>query len=77
MAINILAFGQVATVTGNSLVLEENAKDINHLKTILGKQYPALKELKYSIAVDKKLIHENIKLEDNATIALLPPFSGG
>jgi sulfur-carrier protein len=77
MKINILAFGQVAGITGNNVVLEESVSDTEGLKYALHKRYPALGELKYAIAVDKKMIHENVDLSDNATVALLPPFSGG
>jgi molybdopterin synthase sulfur carrier subunit len=77
MKINILAFGQIATVTGHSLVVEDSAEDTDTLKNVLSKEYPALKNLNFSIAVDKKIIHENVQLQDNITVALLPPFSGG
>ena len=77
MKLNILAFGQVASVTGNNVVLEEDVTDTDGLQTFLHSRYPVLSEIKYSIAVDKKMVHENAELEENATIALLPPFSGG
>ena len=77
MKINILTFGQVAGITSNNVVLEENVWDTESLKNELHKRYPALSELKYSIAVDKKMVHENVELKENITIALLPPFSGG
>lgn len=77
MKINILAFGQVASVTGNNFSLEENVEDTDSLKNALHQRYPVLSEIKYSIAVDKKIVHENMELKDNVTVALLPPFSGG
>jgi molybdopterin converting factor small subunit len=33
--------------------------------------------MSYSIAVNKKTIHENTVFEGDANVALLPPFSGG
>ena len=77
MQIKILAFGQVAGVTGNFLMLDESIKDTESLKSILHQRYPALSDMKYSLAVDKKMIHENVELKENVTVALLPPFSGG
>ena len=77
MKVNILAFGQVAGVTGNSPVIEESVADTKALQTVLHKQFPSLNEMKYSIAVDKKIVHENTELKENAIVALLPPFSGG
>lgn len=77
MQIKILAFGQVAGVTGNILMLEESIKDTESLKSILHQRYPALRDMKYSLAVDKKMVYENTELKGNVTVALLPPFSGG
>ena len=31
----------------------------------------------FVFAIDQKLIHENILINPNSEIALLPPFSGG
>ena len=77
MQIKILAFGQVAGVTGNILMLEESIKDTESLKSILHQRYPALRDMKYALAVDKKLVNGNMELNENVTVALLPPFSGG
>ena len=77
MQINLLAFGQVASVTGNNFSLNENVADTNDLMAVLQNKYPALAGMKYALAVNKKMIHENTALSDNVTIALLPPFSGG
>lgn len=40
-------------------------------------EYPQLKSLKFSLAVDKELVQEKHHLNGNEEIALLPPFSGG
>ena len=77
MQIKFLAFGQVATITGNSFELNESVADTDSLKSVLHYQYPALNEIKYALAVDKKLVNENMELNENVTVALLPPFSGG
>ncbi len=79
MQITVLAFGQVAGVIGNSLQFNQHVDDTDSLKKILQHKYPSLAEMKYSLAIDKKLIHENTALNGNGnvTVALLPPFSGG
>ncbi len=77
MQITLLAFGQVASVTGNSLLLNEYVADTDSLKAVLQHKYPALAEMKYALAIDKKMVHENMALNGNVTVALLPPFSGG
>jgi len=52
-------------------------KDSNELIKNLEEQFPALVKMKYSIAVNKKVIQENTIINERDTIALLPPFSGG
>jgi molybdopterin synthase sulfur carrier subunit len=75
MAVKIIAFGQIAEITGNELVAE--ASDINNLREILQRQFPALIEKKYAIAVNKKLVADNQILTDNDIVAIMPPYSGG
>jgi sulfur-carrier protein len=76
MQVNILFFGQLTDITGSQLVLQE-IRDTDALKAELNKRYPALVNSKFIITVDKKNIVENTILNDNSTVALLPPFSGG
>lgn len=52
-------------------------KNSQELLEALGKKFPVLKDMKFSLAVDKQLVQENIRLRGNEEIALLPPFSGG
>ena len=77
MEINLLAFGQIAEITGKSTWKMDGIKDTNELIKKLEEQFPVLVKTNYSIAVNKKVIQENTILNDNDTIALLPPFSGG
>lgn len=77
MEINLLAFGQIAEITGKSTWKMTGIKDTNILIKKLEELFPVLVKTNYSIAVNKKVIQENTILNDNDTIALLPPFSGG
>ena len=77
MEINLLAFGQIAEITGKSAWKISGVKDTNSLINNLEEEFPALVKMKYSIAVNKKVIQENAIINDKDTIALLPPFSGG
>lgn len=43
----------------------------------LEQEYPQLKEAKYSLTIDKQVVHDKQALNGNEEIALLPPFSGG
>jgi len=77
MEINLLAFGQITEITGKSTWKMTGIKDTNELIKNLEEQFPALVKMKYSIAVNKKVIQENTAITENDMIALLPPFSGG
>ena len=76
MQINVIAFGQLGDLISENLVLE-NIADTDSLMATLHNMYPALRESKFMIAVNKKLITINTLLADKSTIALLPAFSGG
>lgn len=52
-------------------------KDTGALTQRLYDDYPELKDLKFSVAVNRNLVQENTPLQGSEEIALLPPFSGG
>lgn len=76
MGFSILAFGQVAEITGSTFSFDDVA-DTDTMKLALEKKFPALQHVRYTIAVNKNTITENTSLTETSTIALLPPFSGG
>jgi molybdopterin synthase sulfur carrier subunit len=75
MTIKIIAFGQIAEITGKEFFVDAN--DMDNLKFVLNIQFPALAEKKYAVAVNKKLVSDNVILTENDTVALMPPYSGG
>ena len=77
MATKIILFGQLTEITGKSNLVLDNVADTNELQQKLHACYPALTQVKYRIAVDKKMVLENTPLSNDTTVALLPPFSGG
>lgn len=76
MQVNIIIFGQLCELLGENLVLND-ITDTNSLTETLNKRFPKLADSKYVMAVNKKVVTENISLTNNSTVALLPPFSGG
>ena len=76
MQINIIIFGQLCDVLGESLLLNDVA-DTDSLTASLNEKYPELVDSKYMMAVNKKLVTGNTLLTNNSTVALLPAFSGG
>ena len=77
MEINLLSFGQITDITGKDALKIPDVKNTDEMKKFLVKAWPQLQSIKYSIAVNKKVVQENTQLHDGDTVAILPPFSGG
>lgn len=77
MDIQVRIFGQLTDITGSEMIGIENVTDVNSLLNNLKEKFPSLAETKFAIAVDKKVITENILLNKASTVVLMPPFSGG
>ena len=75
--VKIILFGQLTDITGSSLLTVNNTADTDGLVNELNKLYPSMINVKYRIAIDKKIITSNTAITENSDIALLPPFSGG
>ncbi len=73
----IKAFGMLAEKLPASEFDFPYFQDTEKLLAGLTGEYPQLKSLNFSIAVDKILVQEKHHLNGNEEIALLPPFSGG
>jgi len=77
MQTKIILFGQIIDIAGQKELTLEDVLDTDELVMILHEKYPLLKNLEYRIAVNKDIILNNTSLDDQSTVALLPPFSGG
>lgn len=77
MPINILLFGQLTGITGKERISLDGISNTVELVNALNREFPALAHAKYVIAVNKQVITGNRDLQEDSTIALLPPFSGG
>lgn len=75
--IHIKAFGMVAETIGSDSLEMENPGSSAVLKRQLVEQFPGLKSMKFSLALDKKMIQADTDISQGKEIALLPPFSGG
>jgi molybdopterin synthase sulfur carrier subunit len=73
----ILLFGQLADITGAAKTEIDTVADTDGLKEMLEERFPGLKQVKYMVAVNKRIVQTNISLDGSETIALMPPFSGG
>lgn len=77
MEIKILAFGKIADITGRKEMKWKGISTTTSLKEKLEQEFPDLQKMKYQLAVNKKLANGDTPLEDQAEVALLPPYSGG
>ncbi|MGZ3846864.1 MAG: MoaD/ThiS family protein [Flavisolibacter sp.] len=75
--INVLTFGAIADIIGNKSFLMEGIDSTEKLQHILEDKYPSLRTVQYAIAVNEEIIQTPVLLENNSTVAILPPFSGG
>ena len=77
MKVNVILFGQLKELAGNSNIIVENVADTESLVATLHERFPAMANKKFIIAVNKQVVSNNTLLVNNCTIALMPPFSGG
>ncbi|MCH7398791.1 MoaD/ThiS family protein [Belliella sp. DSM 107340] len=77
MKLIVKVFGRISEEIGESEFMIERSDNIASLKGEINAVYPQLKDLKFAIAVNKKLSTDSDKIPEGAEIALLPPFSGG
>jgi sulfur-carrier protein len=75
--VKVLLFGAVADIVGKNNLILSTVSSTDELKEQLEKEHPALKNISYVMAVNKQMITTTTALEPDATVALLPPFSGG
>jgi len=77
MNIEILLFGRLTEVVGESSLQLEDVADTNQVIKYLHDKYTGLQQMNYQVAVDQVIIHHNKLLTDGMKVALMPPFSGG
>lgn len=79
MKIRITFFGQTADIV-NSATLETEigtAMLTSELICYLEEKFPSLRTIELKLAVNNKLIINDLNLNDGDEISVLPPFSGG
>ena len=73
----IKTFGKITEIVNKKIELLF-PMNLAELKTTLEEQFPLLKNLLYSIAINDELISdEDYMIIQPQSIALMPPFSGG
>ena len=77
MSIEVQFFGQLVDKTNQSSISLTNIETVFELKEKLFSSFPLLKNEKFVIAINNKMANEHSEIPEGATIALMPPFSGG
>ncbi len=77
MQIEVLFFGQLTDKVGCTAIKMPNPGTIAALKKAIVEQYPLLKQAKYTTALNNKIAEDTATIQENDTIALMHPFSGG
>lgn len=75
----ILAFGIAREIVGDpSIELEPEITSVGQLRQALANKYPALGEqITFMIAVNNDYASDDLKINENDEIAIIPPVSGG
>ncbi|TKC01555.1 MoaD/ThiS family protein [Pedobacter cryotolerans] len=77
MEIEIISFGKIAEFLQNQELQLEGIVDTEQLREHLENKFPRLSSMKYKLAVNKKLVQVNTLINNNDSVAIMPPFSGG
>ncbi|WP_343522166.1 MoaD/ThiS family protein [Pedobacter sp.] len=77
MEIEIISFGQITEFINNQKIEVDGITDTDAFKQYLEGRFPALKGIKYKLALNKNIVQQNTEITNQATIAIMPPFSGG
>ena len=75
--IQIKAFGMISEVIQTDQLEFPYQSDTEGLIKALNEKFPELRSLKYSIAINKKMVMGKAVIPLGAEIDLMPPFSGG
>lgn len=77
MKIRILLFGQLKDIIQADELWMEDLHHSDELISLLQQQFPGIQNFQFKMAVNKKMVHQSVELQDQDVIALLPAFSGG
>lgn len=77
MNIKVILFGSLADLAGKSELWFSNCPDTQSVKDKFLEEFPELKNSKFLISVDRKVVKDNLLLQPGNEVAFLPPFAGG
>ncbi|MFD2037471.1 MoaD/ThiS family protein [Belliella marina] len=77
MKLTVRVFGRVSEEIGEAEFSIENTGNVSSLRDGIIALYPAIKDLKFAIAINHQLATDSDAVPEGAEVALLPPYSGG
>ncbi len=80
MTITVKYFGSLTDITRTSseqFTFLTTPFSLYQLKNELSEKYPSLNNSNFRVAHNQQIISEDVILNSNDVVALLPPFSGG
>jgi molybdopterin converting factor small subunit len=75
--IKIKLFGNLSELANTQEIWIDLKTTFFELRDELFLEFPLLVNKEFVFAINQKITHENVIINQNAEIALLPPFSGG
>ena len=73
----LLFFGSLADIAGKKEFDLAGVQNTHQLKEKIFENYPEMAGHSFLLAVNKKVQSGNVQLNEDDTVALMPPFSGG
>lgn len=75
--IKIKLFGNLSELANTQEIWIDFKTTFFELRDELFLEFPLLVNKEFVFAINQKITHENVIINQNTEIALLPPFSGG
>jgi molybdopterin converting factor small subunit len=67
----------ITQIDGEEIEFSGYILTLYDVKAVAEQNYPGLRNIAFSLAVNRNIMDSNIELNDKDEIALLPPFAGG
>jgi molybdopterin converting factor small subunit len=79
MNITVKYFGMISEMasTSDEIAKFENPISVKELREHLQQKYPSLLNITFSIAMNHSIVGDEVMINNDSEIALLPPFAGG
>jgi sulfur-carrier protein len=79
MNINVKYFGMIAEAINKQTeeLFLERGRHLNDFSEVIETLHPQLHGFVFKLAVNQVIATDNIELNENDEVALLPPFAGG